>query len=173
MAGEERVLMSTKELRRRHVMQQVVEGKRTQVHAAQVVGLTDRQMRRLVTRVRLEGAQGLVHCSRGQPSNRAIKPRTKARILKRYEARYHDVGPTLAVEKLAERDGRSAPADSAWGRSVGRALSQDLTGVPQRLYCRAQRAPVPTTARVPLPGHFYFGRNRTLLLWLDTVSQNH
>ena len=55
--------MRTKELRRRHVMQQVVEGKRTQVHAAQAVGLTDRQMRRRVTRVRLEGAQGLVEAS--------------------------------------------------------------------------------------------------------------
>lgn len=105
MAREERVLMSTRELKRLHVIQLVVEGKMTQVHAAQAVGLTDRQIRRLVKRVRLEGPRGLVHRSRGQPSNRAIDPRRKARILRRYEARYHDFGPTLAVEKLAERDG--------------------------------------------------------------------
>lgn len=105
MAREDRVLMSTKELRRLHVVQQVVERKLTQAHAAQLLGLSDRQLRRLVTRVRLEGARGLVHRSRGRPSNRAIAPRRKARILRRYEARYHDFGPTLAAEKLAERDG--------------------------------------------------------------------
>jgi len=105
MAREDRVLMSTKELRRLHVMQRVVERKLTQAHAAQLLGLSDRQIRRLVTRVRLEGAQGLVHRSRGRPSNRAIAPRRKARVLRRYEARYPDFGPTLAAEKLAERDG--------------------------------------------------------------------
>jgi transposase len=97
--------MSTKELRRLHVIQHVVERKLTQTHAAQLLGLTDRQIRRLVTRVRKEGARGLIHRTRGRPSNRAIAPRRKARILRRYEARYHDFGPTLAAEKLAERDG--------------------------------------------------------------------
>lgn len=105
MAREERVLMSTKELRRLHVVQQVGERKITQAHAAQLLDLSDRQIRRLVARVRQEGARGLVHRSRGRPSNRAIAPRTKARILRRYEARYPDFGPTLAAEKLAERDG--------------------------------------------------------------------
>lgn len=105
MAREDRVLMSTKELRRLHVIQQVVERKLTQVYAAQLLGLSDRQIRRLVRRVRVEGARGLGHRSRGRPSNRAIAPRRKAQILRRYEARYHDFGPTLAAEKLAERDG--------------------------------------------------------------------
>lgn len=105
MAREDRVLMSTKELRRLHVLQQVGERKITQADAAQVLGLSDRQIRRLVARVRQEGARGLAHQSRGRPSNRAIAPRRKARILRRYEARYPDFGPTLAAEKLAERDG--------------------------------------------------------------------
>lgn len=105
MAREDRVLMSTKELRRLHVIQQVGERKLTQAQAAQLLGLSDRQIRRVVTRVRQEGARGLVHRSRGRPSNRAIAPRTKARVLRRYEARYPDFGPTLATEKLAERDG--------------------------------------------------------------------
>lgn len=105
MAREDRVLMSTKELRRLHVIQQVVERKLTQVYAAQLLGLSDRQIRRLVRRVRREGARGLVHRSRGRPSNRAIDRRTKARILRRYEVRYSDFGPTLAAEKLAERNG--------------------------------------------------------------------
>lgn len=81
MARKDRVLMSTKELRRLHVIQQVVDKTITQREAAQLLRLSDRQIRRLVTRVRAEGARGLVHRSRGRPSNRAIEPRRKARIL--------------------------------------------------------------------------------------------
>lgn len=104
MAGEDRVLMSTKELRRIQVIEQVLEKKIKQVEAAEVLGVSDRQIRRLVKRVEAEGVHALVHRSRGRCSNRAIDGRTKARIFRLYEARYSDFGPTLAAEKLAERD---------------------------------------------------------------------
>jgi transposase len=105
MAGADRVLMSTKELKRVQVIQQALGKKIKQVEAAQVLGLSDRQIRRLVKRVEAEGERGLVHRSQGRCSNRAIDGRIKARILKLYEARYSDFGPTLAAEKLAERNG--------------------------------------------------------------------
>jgi len=53
--------MSGKELRRVHVIRQVLDRKLTQVKAATVLGLSPRQVRRLVTRVRQEGDGGLVH----------------------------------------------------------------------------------------------------------------
>jgi hypothetical protein len=62
-------------------------------------------VRRLVRRVEQEGAQGLVHRGRGQPSNRRIPATVKATGLKLYATRYGDFGPTLAAEKLAERHG--------------------------------------------------------------------
>src|SRR5574337_529375 len=147
MAREDRVLMSTKELRRLHVIQQVGERKLTQAQAAQLLGLSDRQIRRVVTRVRQEGARGLVHRSRGRPSNRAIAPRTKARVLRRYEARYPDFGPTLATEKLAERDGIRL-SDEATGTVFARLYEYEGTlpaldsflrysqrhGIPLRVY---------------------------------------
>lgn len=104
MAREDRVLMSTKELRRLQVIQQALDKKIKQVEAAQVLGLSDRQIRCLVKRVRVQGERGLVHRSRGRPSNRAIDRKMKARILGLYEGQYSDFGPTLAAEKLAERD---------------------------------------------------------------------
>jgi hypothetical protein len=104
MAREDRVLMSTKELRRVQVIQQALGKKIKQVEAAEVLGLSDRQIRRLVKRVGVEGVRGLVHRSRGRRSNRAIDGRKKARIFRLYEVRYRDFGPTLAAEKLAERD---------------------------------------------------------------------
>ncbi|MBL8053935.1 MAG: helix-turn-helix domain-containing protein, partial [Nitrospira sp.] len=101
MVREDRVTMSAKELRQVHVIRQVVDKQLTQVHAGALLGLTSRQVRRLVRRVEQEGAQGLVHRGRGKPSNRRIPAKVKATGLKLYETRYGDFGPTLAAEKLA------------------------------------------------------------------------
>jgi transposase len=105
MVGEDRVLMRGKELRRVHVLHQVREKRITQKEAGRLLALTDRQIRRLLRRVEQEGDQGLVHRGRGKPSNRRIPEKRKATVLTLYEERYGDLGPTLATEKLAERDG--------------------------------------------------------------------
>ena len=105
MAGEDTIIMSMKELRRAHILHQVLEGKLRQVQAAAVMGLSDRQIRRIVKRVRREGDRGLVHRSRGRRSNRAKDAKVKGCVLKLYRRRYTDFGPTLAAEKLSERDG--------------------------------------------------------------------
>ena len=105
MVGEDRVMMSVKELRRVHVIRHAIEQKMTQVKAGALLGLTTRQVRRLIARVEQEGDQGLAHRGRGKPSNRRIPEPVKAKVLRLYETRYGDFGPTLAVEKLAERHG--------------------------------------------------------------------
>lgn len=51
MVGEDRVMMSGKELRRVHVIRQVMEQTLTQGEAGRLLGLTDRQIRRLRRRV--------------------------------------------------------------------------------------------------------------------------
>jgi hypothetical protein len=105
MVREDRLLMSVKELRRVHVIHQVIEKKVTQRTASGLLGLTDRQIRRVVKRVRELGDGGLVHQSRGKPSPRRIDERIKAQVIGLYEKQYGDFGPTLAAEKLMERDG--------------------------------------------------------------------
>ena len=105
MVGEDRVIMSMKELRRVHVIRQTMEQKLTQVQAGTVLGLTTRHIRRLIERVEQAGDQGLVHRGRGKPSNRRLPETVKARVLRLYAQRYGDFGPTLAAEKLTEREG--------------------------------------------------------------------
>jgi len=105
MDGKDKIIMSVKELKRYVVIQQVLEGKVSQVEAAGVLELSDRQIRRVVKRVGIEGEYGLVHRSRGRLSNRAIDGKIKRRVLQSYRKKYNDFGPTLAAEKLAERDG--------------------------------------------------------------------
>lgn len=105
MVREDKVIMSVKELRRLHVIHQVIEKKITQVVASELLGLTVRQIRRISKRVRELGEKGIAHRSRGKASNRRIDGTIKARVLKVYGTMYADFGPTLASEKLAEREG--------------------------------------------------------------------
>lgn len=78
-----------------------ISGDVKQREAARRLGLSVRQVRRLVQSVRRLGDKGVVHGLRGRPSNRRLpeKARLKAlRLLSRPE--YHDFGPTLASEHL-------------------------------------------------------------------------
>ena len=98
---EERINMSQRERDRLKVVQAVEEGHLKQTEAAQRVGLSTRQVRRLQVRVRVEGDRGVVHRLRGRASNRKMAPTLEQRILRRVARRYQDFGPTLAAEKLA------------------------------------------------------------------------
>jgi Helix-turn-helix domain len=127
MVGEDRVIMSVKELRRVHVIRQTMEKKLTQIQAGTVLGLTTRHIRRLIERVEQAGDQGLAHRGRGKPSNRRIPDTVKAMMLKLYAQRYGGFGPTLAAEKLAERQGLTL-SDRPCGGGCARAGSSISRG---------------------------------------------
>jgi len=99
---EERIALSQRDRDRLKVLHAVEQGERTQVEAASQLRLSDRQVRRLLVRVRAEGDRGIVHRLRGRPSNRRIAAERQRRILARVRRRYADFGPTLAGEHLQE-----------------------------------------------------------------------
>ncbi len=104
MAGEDIIMVRQKDLKRLHVIRKVLEKGTKQGEAAEILQLSLRQIRRIVKRVRGEGDEGVIHKSRGQPSNRRILDAIKNKIIERYRSQYSDFGPTLASEKLQERD---------------------------------------------------------------------
>ena len=104
MAGEDMVMVRQGELKRLHVIQKVLERVIKQVEAAEILLLSGRQIRRIVKRIRTEGDRGIVHQSRGRPSNRRTPDKVKNKVIRLYRAQYKDFGPTLASEKLLERD---------------------------------------------------------------------
>jgi transposase len=81
----------------------VIKGTLTQKDAADIVSLTERQIRRIVKRIQEEGDGGIRHKSRGKPSLRKLPFRQ--RIVELYRQQYPDFGPTLFSEKLAECEG--------------------------------------------------------------------
>ena len=64
-----------------------------------------RQSKRLVMAWKQRGDAGLVNRQRGQASHNRLPEATRPRIEQLFGESYPDFGPTLAAEKLAERDG--------------------------------------------------------------------
>jgi alkylated DNA nucleotide flippase Atl1 len=104
MAGKDIIKMSQEELKRLHVIHKAIDKVLTQAQAGELMGLCQRQVGRIVKRVKQEGDKGIIHRSRGRPSNRAIAEEIKEEALRLFKERYHDFGPTLATEKLLEID---------------------------------------------------------------------
>jgi len=104
MPGEDMITMSQRDLKRLHVVRKVIDRAITQKQASDIMDLSERQIRRIVVRMRTDGDQGIIHRLRGKRSNRAASEKKKHKILMLFKARYHDFGPTLASEKLFERD---------------------------------------------------------------------
>jgi transposase len=103
VVGEDVIMLRQKELKRLHVIRKVIEGTLTQREAVELASLSERQVRRIVKRIREEGDEGIRHKSRGKPSHRKLP--FKERIVQLYRNTYPDFGPTLFTEKLAEREG--------------------------------------------------------------------
>ena len=102
--------MSDEEVRRAGVLKRVQAGELTQVEAAEMLGLSCRQVKRLHGRFAKGGAQALVHGSAGKPSNRARPAKERKRILTLVRKHYSGgpgerFGPTLAAEHLHEDHG--------------------------------------------------------------------
>src|SRR5512135_1591811 len=105
MAGKDGIVVRQEELKRLHVIRNVLEGRIRQREAAELLSLSTRQIRRMVKRIRGEGERGIVHRLRGKASNRKTPEEIQQRAMELYRSTYSDFGPTLASEKLLERHG--------------------------------------------------------------------
>ncbi len=104
MAGKDMVTMSQEELKRLSVIHKAISKQITQIEAGDILDLSDRQIRRIIARIQENGDKGVIHRSRGQASHNAVDVRIKKRALKLCGGIYEGFGPTLASEKLFERD---------------------------------------------------------------------
>ena len=104
IAVEDILTMSQRELKRLHVIRKAIDKGITQAEAAKILGISQRQVRRVVRRVRELGDKGVIHLSRGKISHRATAEAVKKKILGFCKDRYAGFNPTFASEKLFERD---------------------------------------------------------------------
>jgi hypothetical protein len=100
---EERLNMSIKERDELHVVRNVLEGRLTQGEAAEVLRRSERQVRRLCTRVRDRGDRGLVHGLRGRPSNNQLDEDLLGQALSAlHDPLWHDFKPIFCLDKLKD-----------------------------------------------------------------------
>jgi transposase len=97
--------MSAKEIQRLEVMQKITERRMSQKVAAQELGISPRQVKRLWKRYREKGAAGLVSKQRGKVSHNHLSEETERAAVDLLHSHYSDFGPTLAQEKLVEKEG--------------------------------------------------------------------
>ena len=120
------IAMSERDLQRIEVLSKVVAGRMTLVSAAHVLDLSERQIRRLLERMRTGGAASIRHKAIGRPSNNRISDGVRDYAMTLVRERYADFGPTLAAEKLAERDGLRVSRETlrGWMSEAGLWLSR-------------------------------------------------
>jgi len=99
------IQMSDRELTRLRVMIDLADGRLTIEAAATLMSLGRRQVFRLRRAFKAGGASALVSRKRGRPGNRTHGETFRRTVVALVREHYPDFGPTLAVEKLAERHG--------------------------------------------------------------------
>jgi len=101
---KELITLSQEEHDRLLIVRKVMKGEISQVEAADLLNISDRQVRTLIGKVREKGAKGLAHGNRGKPSPRKMSEAEEERIAGIIKDKYWDFGPTFAAEKLWERE---------------------------------------------------------------------
>ncbi len=92
-------------LQRIGVLTEVFAGRRTTESAAVVLGVSMRQVQRLLNRYQDGGGGALIHQARGRASNYQLSAGTREYAVEPVRHNYRDFGPTLAAEALIERHG--------------------------------------------------------------------
>ncbi len=101
MEGE-KIFMSQRQLQRFKVMSLVEAGKITLTEAAEKIGKSYRQTKRIRKRVQEKGVRGLIHGNTGKPSNHRMKEEIKTKVLQLSRKVYGEFNDQHFTEKLAE-----------------------------------------------------------------------
>ncbi len=174
MAATERITMTMRELDRFKVIQDVAGGKFKPSRAAERLGLTTRQIRRLVERLRKHGPEGLVSRRRSKPSNNRLDAVVADRAIAIIRDRYADFGPTLACEKLYECHGIRLAKETVRRLMTDAGLWVPRRQRPPKVYQpRARRACLGELIQIDGSEHRWFEDRApqcTLLVYVDDAT---
>lgn len=168
------VAMSAKERERLKVVEAVREKRLRQGEAARRLGLSVRQVKRLVGAHRNAGAAGLVSRRRGRPSNRRITQAEREQVLAIVRTHYADFGPTLAAEYLAGYHRFERSVETLRGWMIEEGLWKPKRQRRQRPFqLRERRAGVGELVQIDGSPHAWFeqrGPRCTLIVFVDDAT---
>jgi transposase len=168
------ITMSMRELDRLKVIEAVAEARLMPWRAAERLGVSRRQVERLVLRYRQSGACGLVSQRRGSASNHQLPGGLAQRALAIVRERYADFGPTLAAEKLRECHGLVLSKETVRKLMTDAGLWVPRAQRPPKVYQpRARRACLGELIQIDGSDHRWFEERApacTLLVYVDDAT---
>ncbi|WP_436017884.1 ISNCY family transposase [Phenylobacterium sp. LjRoot219] len=167
-------IMSDTELSKFEVLRDV-DAERLPVRAAAgVLGLSERQVWRLLKAYRLRGADGIISKKRGRPSNRKTPADVRQAAIDIIKARYPDFGPTLAAEKLLELHDITVSRETLRAWMIAEGLWDARTRRRRKIYQpRYRRDCVGELVQIDGSEHRWFedrGPKCTLLVFIDDAT---
>jgi transposase len=141
METREAITLDPRAQQRLMVLTHVMAGELGHEEAAMVLGLSVRQLARLLGRFREDGAAAFVHGNRGRPPVNRIEAAVRARILELATSTYAGFNPVHLAETLAEDEALVLSARSI--RRILRAagMAPSRTRRPRKHRSRRERMP--------------------------------
>jgi len=166
--------MSGAERDRAYVVRQTLECRLGQREASERVGISVRQFKRLVHRLKTEGDAGLVSRQRGRPSNNRLAADLRTRITALLRDKYPDFGPTLAAEKLLELEGITVSVETIRQLQIQLGLWKPKRRRAKRVFqVRERRARFGELIQIDGSPHDWFegrGPRCTLIVFIDDAT---
>ena len=168
------VTLTMGELERLEVLTQLAERRLPQRRAAERLGLSVRQVRRLARRFATAGAAALASRQRGRASNRRLRATTQECALALVRERYADFGPTFAHQKLTEDHDVACSVETLRGWMIAAGIWVPRTQRTRRSYPpRPRRACLGELVQLDGSDHAWFedrGPTCTLLVYVDDAT---
>ena len=139
---QETFTLSQKELQRVSVLSTCIKGDLACASAAELLGLSVRQIKRLKKRLREDGEAALAHANRGRPSPRRLPDKTRQTVLHLARSKYTGFNDHHLCEKLNEREGLHLSRET-----LRRLLRKEGRGSPRKRRAPAHRQRRPRVAR--------------------------
>lgn len=166
--------MSQKEVGRLEVIQATVRKQIRQVDASWQLGLSIRQVKRLVRRYRQDGAAGLVSGHRGKRPNNAIAAGVREAAMSLVQSQYADFTPTFAHEKLTEVHGYLFSVETLRQWMIAAGLWQPKHRKQAHVHQRRPRRPcLGELVQIDGSPHDWFegrGERCTLIVFIDDAT---
>lgn len=165
--------MSKKERDRLYILNKVKDGLLSQIHAAKLLKVSDRQIRNLLKQLNRDGDKGILSKKRGKKSNRSISEKIKQQTLNHLNEKLEGFGPTIAQEKLESLYGINLSRETIrqWMIQAGIHIPRKKKKKTHKTRCR--RACFGELIQTDGSHHHWFGKDlpmATLIVMIDDAT---
>ncbi len=163
--------MNRTEQERAMICMAVLSGEVERGTAAAVLGISARQLRRVVAAYRQEGPAGVVHGNRGRVPVQTLSAAQRARIVALAAGRYAGVNDTHLSELLADQEGIAVSRSTVRRLRVAAGLARPRTRrAPQHRSRRERMARAGMLVQIDGSQHRWFGAETAFVTLLAAID---